>query len=137
MKSSFWIYGANHAQFNSIWAEKQDPFPSLRSSLLSAQQQQKTAKTLITSFLLYSFGIEEGYRDFFKNPRAYHEWMADTFYINSFACGNEGILADFDEDIELTSAGLKNWESSAKYFDSWSESKIWLISGDQNNWEPT
>lgn len=134
MKSSFWIYGANHAQFNSIWAEKQDPFPSLRSSLLSAQQQQKTAKTLITSFLLYSFGIEEGYRDFFKNPRAYHEWMADTFYINSFACGNEGILADFDEDIELTSAGLKNWESSAKYFDNWSESKIWLISGDQNNW---
>jgi len=134
IKASFWIYGANHAQFNSIWAEKQDPFPSLRSCLLSVEQQQKTAKTLITSFLLSSFKIEEGYREFFKTPRAYHEWMADTFYINSFAGGNERILADYNEDIELASVGLKNWEASAKYFENWSESKIWLISGDQNNW---
>jgi len=98
------------------------------------EQQQKTAKTLITSFLLSSFKIEEGYREFFKTPRAYHEWMADTFYINSFAGGNERILADYNEDIELASVGLKNWEASAKYFENWSESKIWLISGDQNNW---
>jgi len=46
-----WIRGANHAQFNSVWAEKQDPSPALRKDLISFPDQKRIAATYIFHFL--------------------------------------------------------------------------------------
>lgn len=128
VRSYIWIYGANHAQFNTDWAIKQDPFTSFEKNLLSLEDQLQISKVLITSFVEMSFGINETYRDFFKDFRTGINWLPSTNYISTVQSGNEIIISNYENKVCLSETNLNNWLIKADNFEKWIERDVILLS---------
>jgi hypothetical protein len=133
-RSWFWIYGANHAQFNTTWANEQDPDPSLEGNLLDAYQQQRIAKLLISAFIEVSIKGDTRYKDLFKDFRTGLHWLPQTLYINRYQDNSGKIIADFDDDILLETATLSGWYCTAGGFSLWKENELYLNKGTQESW---
>jgi hypothetical protein len=133
-RSWFWVYGANHSQFNTTWADEQDPDPSLEGNILDAYQQQTTAKLLITAFLDVSIRGDDRYKDFFKDFRKGLHWLPRTLYINRYQDHKGYLIADFDDDILMETARLTGWYCDASGFSLWKENELYLSRGSQESW---
>ncbi len=133
-RSWYWIYGANHAQFNTTWAEEQDPDPSLEGNLLDAYQQQTIAKLLISTFLEVSIKGDDKYKPLFKDFRTGLHWLPQTLYINRYQDNTGKIIADFDDDIFLETATLPGWYCTVGGFSLWKENELYLNKGTQESW---
>ena len=125
-RSSLWIYGANHAQFNTDWAKRQDPQPTLRSNLLTLEEQQKVAGAAISAFLEACFGSEPGYREFFKDPRIGRAWLPPGLVLAQYRDADGHVIADFEEDGELATVSDPGWTPSATGFSAWGEQPVVL-----------
>lgn len=125
------VQGANHAQFNSVWTEKQDPFPSLRKNLLTPEKQQEIAKVLIYSFIDMSFGNEE-YREFYKNMNK-NDYGYDLLSV--VKSGKENIIDDFENKIDPTKTKIENWNSDSKGLEKWTEKEVLLFQTPQQSQE--
>lgn len=81
-KALAYVYQANHGQFNSVWGVEDRGFYNSwllnRAPLLTADEQQQAAKTLITSFLNAALKEGNGYRIVFGNPGTTADWLPDT-----------------------------------------------------------
>jgi hypothetical protein len=120
-KVSFWIQGANHAQFNTIWAAGQDPSPSFRSALLAAADQLRIARAAISAFVDLACGRPDAAAGFFDAPPAAYLPAAD--YRVQSAYGDDTVLADFEEDADPATAGLAGWTIDAAGFGLWTEAE--------------
>lgn len=109
-KSAVYIYGANHGQFNSVWGNKDmaEPIPRLYNlrQLLPQTEQQRIAQVLISAFLEDTLRGERAYRRLFQDLRHGRDWLPDTLYLNQYQDSRTLMLADFHEDIDLTTATL-------------------------------
>ncbi len=123
IKSSYWIYGANHAQFNTIWGKNEDPMPSFAKNLLSFEDQLEIAKILITGFVEMSFGINPEYEKIFTDYKNTLNWLPETYYIHSYLKGDETIIADFQKNIDIETTYDNNWKINAINFDKWYENR--------------
>jgi dienelactone hydrolase len=121
--SNVWVEGANHAQFNSVWTQKQDPFPSLRKDLLTPEKQQEIAKVLIYSFIDMSFGNRE-YREFYKNLNK-NDYGYDLLSV--VKSGKETIIDDFENKIDPTITKLAGWNNSSEGLEKWTEKEVLLF----------
>ncbi|MBE2224600.1 MAG: hypothetical protein IAF02_23880, partial [Anaerolineae bacterium] len=87
-KALAYVYQANHGQFNSVWNDQdRGVYNSMllnRAPLLMAEEQQQTAKVLITSFLNASLRDEPGYRDVFRNPGTAVNWLPGTLIVTQY-----------------------------------------------------
>lgn len=117
VRAGIWIYGANHAQFNTFWARSQDPYPTLRANLLTEADQQRIALVTITAALKAAFDREPGYRDFLADPLRARDWLPETRYITHFADNVAVTIADFDDDPFLETARLDGWRISVEGFE--------------------
>jgi hypothetical protein len=81
LKVALFSERANHGRFNSAWDDSDaGPLPSWlldRGSLLSAVDQQRLARTVVTAFLARSIERAMGYEAFFREPRAGRAWLPD------------------------------------------------------------
>ncbi|MFO7681767.1 MAG: hypothetical protein R6X34_17120 [Chloroflexota bacterium] len=84
-KALAYVYQANHGQFNSVWGtEDRGVYNSWllnRAPLLTADEQQQTAKVLITSFLNAALKDDSDYRAVFGNPGATANWLPDNIIV--------------------------------------------------------
>jgi dienelactone hydrolase len=128
-RAGIWIYGANHAQFNSDWAKRQDPQLTLRANLITVEEQQKIAGTAISAFLEASFGREPGYRELFKDWRTGHAWLPPTLILSQYREAGAKPVADYEEDGDPATASAEGWIISARGFSAWSEQPVSLDSG--------
>lgn len=80
-KALAYVYQGNHGQFNTLWGDRDRGWLNSlllnRKPLLSAREQEVTAKALITAFLEASLHGESGYRALFANPGAGSAWLPD------------------------------------------------------------
>ncbi len=116
IRAGIWIYGANHAQFNTFWARSQDPLTTLRANLLTDSDQQRIALVTMTAALLAGFDREPGYRDFLADPLRARDWLPETRYITHFSDNVAVTIADFDDDPFLETARLDGWRISVDGF---------------------
>ena len=73
-KSSVYVYGANHGQFNSTWGRTDNSFPSKNflnlRHIMPEPDQAQIARVYIAAFFEASLNEERGYLPLFPRRRA-------------------------------------------------------------------
>ena len=105
-KAAVYIHRANHGQFNSLWGTG-DPggFDGLlldRASLLSAEEQQQAAKSLIGAFVEATAGGRAEYAAVFSQPDLV-SWLPDDTVVTRYRAAGSDII----EDATAASVGIR------------------------------
>ena len=124
-RSSLYIVGANHGQFNTTW-ENMDTSPfrgwSLDTSrLMPREAQRDVAKVYFSAFFEIVFNDNLEYLPLLKDARYGARWLPNTFFINQFSDSNENIVVDFENDIELSTLDGDGGEVETHNLSRWYE----------------
>ncbi|WP_323756754.1 hypothetical protein [Roseivirga sp.] len=105
-KSAVYIYGANHGQFNTTWgnSDSGQPYGSLlnKKALLPMEDQLQIGKVYISAFLQATLQGKKEYETLFKDHRRGNNWLPPTIYLNQYESSDWKVIADFEEDLDLT-----------------------------------
>ncbi len=105
-KSAVYVYGANHGQFNTTWGNRDAGFPfgSLLNvdALIPMEDQLKVGQIYISAFLQASLQGKKEYESLFRDHRTGEKWLPETIYLNQYESSDWKVLADFEEDLDLT-----------------------------------
>ncbi|TVQ20903.1 MAG: hypothetical protein EA382_14310 [Spirochaetaceae bacterium] len=123
-RSGFWVYGANHAYFNSDWVDAVNEFPVPAEFRLTPEEQKRLTRAVVNAFLNVSFDIEPRYRAFLEDWRIGRDWLPTTVYTTRFRDGRDMPLADYSEDADPRTATAPGWQISARNFSLWREGKL-------------
>lgn len=128
-KSAFMVYRANHGQWNTVWGSTDGGPRSRRSldlrSFISQADQRRFAEVTITAFLEATLRGRSEYLPLFRDHRTAGQWLPKTMYITRFQESSFRPLADFDDDVDVTTAGagatargdsLATWKEAAVPF---------------------
>ncbi len=129
-KSSLYVVGANHGQFNTTWENLDTGL--LRAwtldldGIMPAAAQRDIARVYFTAFLEVVLRDRMEYLPIFADSRRAAAWLPDTFYINQFADSSQRAIADFEEDIDLGTMSLAGGAISGANLTKWYETRIKL-----------
>ena len=123
-RSGFWVYGANHAYFNTDWVDGVNEFPVPAEFRLTPAEQQRLTRAVVNAFLHVTFGIDPGYREFLDDWRTGRDWLPTTVYATRFRDGRDMPLADFSEDADPRTATAPGWRIGARDFSLWREGML-------------
>lgn len=82
-KTSLYIGGANHGQFNTTWGARDESMPAglfLKTPDLTGDQQRQIAKVYVSALMETALHDDEAYRPLFRDYRAGAEFLPDTSY---------------------------------------------------------
>lgn len=129
-KSSMYVVGANHGQFNTTWENLDTGL--LRAwaldlkGIMPAEAQRDIARVYFTAFLEVVLRDRMEYLPIFADSRRAAAWLPDAFYINQFADSSQLTIADFEEDIDLGTLSLAGGTVTAANLTKWYETRIKL-----------
>ncbi len=134
-KSSVLVKGANHGQFNRMWGRYDKSFPySLylnTKDLLPARHQEQILSIYVLSFMEAIYG--EGPRNIFINPKL-SPYLPATDYYNQYQNSRTVLLADYEEDDDLTTASSEGASIDGKLLSTWREGGFqFAIGGNSRN----
>lgn len=105
-KSTIYIEGANHSQFNTSWGHYDVSMPAgillSRSNIMDASEQRQIAKVYVSAFLEATLHQQTAYRELFRDYRTGLSWLPDTSYYNQYGDAHFSTIADFNEDFSKT-----------------------------------
>ncbi len=105
-RSSLYVVGANHGQFNTTWENLDTgPFSSWALDLgriMPPEAQRDVARVYFSAFMEVVLWDRKQYLPLFKDARYGKDWLPNTFFINDFADSEERVIVDFENDLELT-----------------------------------
>ena len=132
-KAGLYIYRANHGQFNTVWGATDLSWPRRlylnTEALLAGAEQEQIAKVMLTAFLEVSLRGEIGYKPLFQDWRYAAAWLPDTFYINQYEDAHFHRLADFEEDVDVTTASVAGATLDGWGLSSWREEGLTFRNG--------
>lgn len=131
VKAAVYIYRANHGQFNSVWGDNDvgdSGWLLNKSSLLSGDEQRQAAKVFIGAFLDLTLMGHGEYLPMFRDYRAAGAWLPKTIYLSRFDAPTERLLADFEEDIDVTTGSGKGVTIAGQSLSTWREAGLSLRS---------
>ncbi len=123
-KASVYIHGANHGQFNTRWGRIDQTFSRLfldRSNIMPEDLQKLTAKVFISSFLEDTLQGRHDYRQLFTDPLLRQNWLPDSLCHIQHRDSSTKIIADFHEDMDLTTLAVNQGKAFGENFLSWRE----------------
>lgn len=127
-KTALYIAGANHGQFNSLWGEHDASgmeAPLLNTeSLLSEEEQQTVACLFIKVFLDVTLQGDESCRDLLTDWEHYSAQLPETVYVQCHEESGFSVIADFEEDSELSTATMEGVVIHAGGVNLWTEELI-------------
>jgi len=127
-KSSLYIAGANHGQFNTYWGKYDAPSPVKAflnvKNLMDAEQQRSVAKLFIHAFLEETLKNEYKDRELFRNIQKYAQYIPKTLYIQRYQDSTFECIADFEEDSNIESAANTEASLYASDMKTWKEEII-------------
>ncbi|MEJ2244781.1 MAG: MFS transporter [Acidobacteriota bacterium] len=130
IKCALYIYGANHGQFNSVWGRTDYDSPVIDmmnlKPIMSLNDQQKIAKVYISAFLEATLHGEREYERIFKDYRSGKSWLPSTIYLSQYSESETQIIASFQEDIDLASAGSTGVQIHGANLKLWAEHQVWM-----------
>ncbi len=108
-KAGIYIHHANHGQFNSSWGRFDSGFPGRwllnTGPLISGEDQREIAKVYISAFLLATLRGVDDYLPLFRDPRVASNGLPDDIvYVQQFDDSTFSPVADYEEDIDVTTA---------------------------------
>ncbi len=127
-KSALYIWGANHGQFNTTWGDNDLGTPPIwlynREQLLPGGEQTQISQVMISAFLQATVGEMPEYRPLFQNIQTGLAWLPESIYVNAYGDSWMHYWADFEEDVDVTSAGGGDLQISASGLAVWYEDRV-------------
>jgi dienelactone hydrolase len=106
LKSAVYMYRANHGQWNTGWGALDNGPRSARildlRPLIDGEAQREFGKLYISAFLDATLRDGTAYLPLFRDHRVAADWLPRTMYITRFQHSSFRALADFEEDIDVT-----------------------------------
>ena len=126
-KSSLYIAGANHGQFNTLWGRFDLAGPAAKllnvENLLSAREQQEILCIFSAAFLDVTLKGERSCEGLLHDCSEYADYLPRTVYIQSYEDSGFRLLADFEENADLAweqdgevrvkVSGAEQWQENA------------------------
>ncbi len=129
-KSGLYVYGANHGQFNTSWGNNDtgNPFTGMLNlkQLLSAEDQRTIAEVYIGAFLDITLQNKTEYMPLFLDPRKGADWLPETIYLSQFEDSNLSVVANFDEDFDVSTITQPEGNVTTENLTVWKEQEIQL-----------
>jgi hypothetical protein len=127
-KSTIYIYQANHSRFNTAWGMMDCPAPASwfinDRTIMDAEKQRQVARVLLSAFLEATLNDKEQYRPIFKDVRKAAAWLPDDIYVNQYEDSNFKVIADFDEDFDVTTTTIPGGQLLGENLDTWQEAHV-------------
>jgi len=127
-KSMVFMYRANHGQWNSVWQNKDNGPRSGRSldlrTLVPIEDQRQMGKLVISAFLEATLHGKNEYLPMFRDHRTAGHWFPKTMYTTRFAESGYRPVAEFDEDIDLTTGTARGVTIEGDSLATWKENVI-------------
>jgi hypothetical protein len=131
-KAAWYVYRANHGQWNSVWGNKDNGPRSARSldlrGLISPDEQKQFSKVTIGAFMEATLHGKSEYLPMFRDHRVAGSWLPKTMYITRFQESGFKSLASFEEDVDVTT-GAPGVTLSGDSLGTWKEAPVNLRSG--------
>lgn len=124
-KTGLYAYRANHGQFNTVWGRTDYPWPlSLflnLEPLLPGEEQRRLGAVAISAFLEVSLRGDRRYLPLFRDHRTAASWLPVDRYISRFEDSTFRNLADFEEDVDVTTASAAGARLAGEGLAVWRE----------------
>jgi hypothetical protein len=124
-KASVYAYRANHGQFNTEWGDEDWSPPSSwmlnRSSLMPGEDQRRIAMVYVTAFLESTLKGNQRYLALFRDGRSGRAWLPQDLYITRYEDSRFRLLANFDEDVDVSSTTAPGGTLSGSRLTTWRE----------------
>lgn len=128
IKSTLYIWGANHGQFNTVWGNNDRGTPTIwvynRRPLIAEESQRQIAKIYISAFVDATLKGNLSYLPLFENYQSGMSWLPEGIYLNAFSDSNTVYLAQFDEDIDLTTGSKPGVTIHGENLTTWYEDRV-------------
>ncbi|MEV2351917.1 MFS transporter [Paenibacillus larvae] len=136
LKSSVYIYGANHGQFNRVWGRGDgagfgNQLYNLKQ-LMPRAEQEKAAKVFISSFLDATLKNKKEYKQVFQDIGYAKEWLPDTLYVSNYSDSNTFYLTSHKEGIDLESTAVPGGKLIGENLQEWKAEKVKKKYGDDS-----
>lgn len=127
-KSSVYILGANHGQFNSRWGRYD--MSGITNNFLNTYNfideadQKLIAKAYIRTFLDVTLGEDDTYKSLMSDYKAYTDYLPDTVYITNYSDSDYISICDFDDttcinrydnNVSVNCYGIGTWTIDRYY----------------------
>lgn len=134
-KSELYVYRANHGQFNTVWGRTDTTAPrnwflNLRP-LLTGEEQRRIAKVYLSAFLEATLHNRREYIPLFEDYRRGRDWLPDTLYVSRYLDSSNKVVANFNEDADVTTTTVPGGRLAANYLTVWREGRIPFRDGDR------
>ncbi|EDL66201.1 poly(ethylene terephthalate) hydrolase family protein [Bacillus sp. SG-1] len=128
MKTSLYIHGANHGQFNTVWGDNDTTLPMNlfinKKPLLEGEEQRQIAKTYISAFLDATLKEKTEYKPLFQDYSYALQWLPDTIYVNRYSDNDFRVINDYENDYDLTTGNDSDITFKASRLKYWSEGEL-------------
>ena len=135
LKTALWVYRANHGQWNTVWGAHDNGPRSGRildlRALMPGQDQRRFAEIYISAFLETTLRGDKRYLPMFRDHRVIGGWLPKTMYVTRFQTDGFRTLADFEEDIDVTSGTRPGVRLRGDSLSTWREGRIQLRSSNR------
>ena len=132
-KVAWYVYRANHGQWNTVWGNKDNGPRSGRyldlRGLLTPDQQRQFSMVTIGGFMEATLHGKSEYLPMFRDHRLIGGWLPKTMYITRFQESGFKSLATFDEDVDVTTGSVPGVTISAESLSTWKENSLNLRGG--------
>jgi dienelactone hydrolase len=127
-KAMMFMYRANHGQWNTTWENKDNGPRSARSldlrALIDPEAQRQFAKVVISGFLEATLNNKREYVQMFRDHRAAGAWLPKTMYTTKFQENGYRELANFSEDVDLTTGSEPGVKITGEHLSTWQEKAV-------------
>ena len=123
-----YIYRANHGQFNTVWGGRdargiKGQMLNHRA-LLSGEEQRQISSLYLTAFLETTLHGQTAYQPIFEDYRTAGNWLPQTNYITQYRDIGAYMLADYEEDFDVTTTTLAGGRAVVNSTIAWSEQQL-------------
>jgi len=127
-KAVLFMYRANHGQWNTVWNNKDNGPRSGRSldlrALIDPEAQRQFARVVITGFLEATLHQKREYVPMFRDHRTAGAWLPKTMYTTRFQENGYHALAEFDQDVDLTTGSAPGVVLGGENLSTWNENAL-------------
>ena len=135
-KTAIYVHRANHGQWNTSWGfdggSRVERSLDLRP-LLTPEEQQRFAKVYVSAFFEVTLKGDKSYLPLFRDHRVAGGWLPKTMYVTRFETSAFRSVADFEEDIDVTSGSVDGVELLGTSLETWKEQTLELRSSNRPN----
>ena len=124
-RSSLYVTGANHGQFNTTWGNQDTSFMSAwaldKRRIMDGEAQRDVARVFFSAFMEVVLRDRHEYLPIFSDVRKAAAWIPSIYYISQFSSTVETPIADFEEDIDPVSMSLPGGRIETHRLSKWYE----------------